>query len=540
MSQHLFAADWLADPSRRRPRPLRAGLSARPARARGRDRRDLGRAGDGLQRGHDRRAGAARADRAGGCAADLALARATAVAAADRLRLPRGDLPRPGLVQGALRGAFLVGFALWLGGAAAPAEASGGWRVGIPPGGARRRRPLRLQRPGARLARRDRWRSGRPLELVRRRPTRRRGRAARRCRPPAAGVVALVLARGARARPDHRLRRSVGTVSERAEADAAGPRPSWRRPRRRSAPDRAERPEFDNDLGNLFGQISPLEAFGVWPSGDFRVAPGDGAVPRHRLLPRGAARRDRPRDRRSPPRRAAGRPRSSPRSPPPRRSGSPRGSAARPYTAAKALMMVAPVAMLVSARGVLDPGFLARARPRSRRELGRAAARGGVRRRRRRSPSALALANAPVGPREYTPGVGELADRFAGRSVLLSSRRRARRRAARSSTAGSCARRARSRSCRTASGEPGDEAASPRHRVDCRGRSPAPASAGRRSGPRSWLRAAPREDREAADRRRQQRPSSWATRLESTAIRSLRRSRSTRRSRRPRGRSARS
>jgi hypothetical protein len=32
-------------------------------------------------------------------------------------------------------------------------------------------------------------------------------------------------------------------------------------------------------LGNLFGQISPLEALGIWPSGDFRVAPGDGAAP---------------------------------------------------------------------------------------------------------------------------------------------------------------------------------------------------------------------------------------------------------------------
>ncbi len=32
-------------------------------------------------------------------------------------------------------------------------------------------------------------------------------------------------------------------------------------------------------LGNLFGQVSPFEAFGIWPSGDFRLAPGDGAVP---------------------------------------------------------------------------------------------------------------------------------------------------------------------------------------------------------------------------------------------------------------------
>jgi hypothetical protein len=32
-------------------------------------------------------------------------------------------------------------------------------------------------------------------------------------------------------------------------------------------------------LGNLFNRISPAEALGIWPSGDFRVEPGDGAVP---------------------------------------------------------------------------------------------------------------------------------------------------------------------------------------------------------------------------------------------------------------------
>ena len=32
-------------------------------------------------------------------------------------------------------------------------------------------------------------------------------------------------------------------------------------------------------LGNLFGQLSPFEALGIWPSGDFRLAPGDGAAP---------------------------------------------------------------------------------------------------------------------------------------------------------------------------------------------------------------------------------------------------------------------
>lgn len=32
-------------------------------------------------------------------------------------------------------------------------------------------------------------------------------------------------------------------------------------------------------LGNLFDRISPLEALGIWPSGDFRVEPGEGAIP---------------------------------------------------------------------------------------------------------------------------------------------------------------------------------------------------------------------------------------------------------------------
>jgi hypothetical protein len=39
---------------------------------------------------------------------------------------------------------------------------------------------------------------------------------------------------------------------------------------------------FDPDgsgLGNLFNRLSPLEALGIWPSGDFRLEPGDGAVP---------------------------------------------------------------------------------------------------------------------------------------------------------------------------------------------------------------------------------------------------------------------
>lgn len=32
-------------------------------------------------------------------------------------------------------------------------------------------------------------------------------------------------------------------------------------------------------LGNLFDRLSPAEALGLWPSGDFRVEPGDGSIP---------------------------------------------------------------------------------------------------------------------------------------------------------------------------------------------------------------------------------------------------------------------
>jgi hypothetical protein len=32
-------------------------------------------------------------------------------------------------------------------------------------------------------------------------------------------------------------------------------------------------------LGNLFNRVSPFEALGIWPSGDFRLDPGDGGVP---------------------------------------------------------------------------------------------------------------------------------------------------------------------------------------------------------------------------------------------------------------------
>ncbi len=170
---------------------------------------------------------------------------------------------------------------------------------------------------------------------------------------------------------------------------------------------------FDNRLGNLFGDIPALEVFGVWPSGDFRVEAGDGAVPAPvfyvgALL--GAAalgfglRRALARD----------------------ETALLAALAASvviwlaallfstPYTTAKALQMVAPVLMLIALLGVLDGRFSPlRPRPGAGTALAAAfvlAAAGS---------SALALANAPVGPRHYTADIASLRGRVAGIPTLL-------------------------------------------------------------------------------------------------------------------------
>ena len=178
---------------------------------------------------------------------------------------------------------------------------------------------------------------------------------------------------------------------------------------------RSDTPEYDNDLGNLFGQISPLEAVGVWPSGDFRVAPGDGAIAAIAFyagallgaiaLCIGAAAAIRERETALLAALAA---------------AATIWVAARlgstPYTAAKALALVAPIAMLIAARGVMHPDFALGGGGRA--NLLRAAmaaafvGAAGL-------SSALALANAPVGPEHYTPGVRELSERFAGEPTLL-------------------------------------------------------------------------------------------------------------------------
>ncbi len=232
---------------------------------------------------------------------------------------------------------------------------------------------------------------------------------------------------------------SVGTVSE---ADRAGPGPTGgdllatrdpgaaREPGDGSLPatrapsvasltgdasGRGHKLEFDDDLGNLFGQISPLEALGIWPSGDFRVAPGDGGVPAAAFcfgallgalaLAVGVS--------------AAA------------RAGETALLAAlaaalaiwigarigsTPYTAAKALAILGAVAMLLSARGVLRPPD-AVARPLLPGRPGAVVAAAFVLA--ASASSALALAKAPVGPGEYEPGARQLSQRFAGRPTLV-------------------------------------------------------------------------------------------------------------------------
>jgi hypothetical protein len=157
-------------------------------------------------------------------------------------------------------------------------------------------------------------------------------------------------------------------------------------------------------LGNLFGQISPFEALGVWPSGDFRLTPGAGAVPalgyylgaafasilllyglflcwrrRETAILAGLA------------------------------AAALAYAAARvggtPYTAAKALEIGAPLAALAIVLPLLR-------RPVAWLYL---LAAGGC--------SLLALANAPVGPASYTPALTQLrTDVGEGPTLVLASR----------------------------------------------------------------------------------------------------------------------
>jgi hypothetical protein len=162
-------------------------------------------------------------------------------------------------------------------------------------------------------------------------------------------------------------------------------------------------------LGNLFGQISPFTALGIWFSGDFRVAAGDGAVPALAyylgaafatvLLIAGLLRCVRGRE-----------------------AAIFAGVlavggvylAARvggtPYTAAKALEVAAPILTLA----ILTPsatGRLSRSVPQEGALAVYLVLAGGC--------SLLAFANAPVGPTFYTPALAELRPALTSGSTLV-------------------------------------------------------------------------------------------------------------------------
>jgi hypothetical protein len=257
-------------------------------------------------------------------------------------------------------------------------------------------------------------------ELVRaRRDHARIGPVARNAAAPAALAV-IVLAVGA-APEAGRMVEFRGTAVDVARAESpderdAGTAGAPAQGRRNASgggdPPESERVRFDNELGNLFNEISPLEALGVWPTGDFRLDPGAGAAPAIVFYACGALgllalgvglvrwlRRG--------------------------ETAVPAALAAAvavyvaayvastPYTAAKAVLMIAPLATLIPVRELLVPGFHLAGTVPGRRRIPRPALSllalafvigAGF-------SSVLALANAPVGPREYSSALAEFRSR---------------------------------------------------------------------------------------------------------------------------------
>lgn len=421
MSQHLFAASWLSDPVGSAPGLFEQGYPLGP------------------------HALAVAAHELGGdltvsfSGVTIALPALAALTALSGLRdwpvwratiaatLPAlAYLVASWLAQGAFKELFeitlLFGFALWLG---ERRSAAGGGPLVVAPAAVLAAATLyAYSSPGlawiaATLAA---WGL---FELVRRRGE---GRAALRGAAPilAAGIaITLLLALPELDRITD-FGGSVGTVSESSPSVAA---PTGGELLAARDPDAAgglgagreghdEKLHFDDDFGNLFGQISPLEALGVWPSGDFRVAPGDGGVPAvvfylGALLGALAL--------------AVGVSTSV-------RCGETALLAAlaaalaiwiaarvgsTPYTAAKALAVLGAVVMLVAARGVLRPPAATSRSAASPLSGPLAAAVAGAFVLAAAVSSALALAKAPVGPNEYSPGARQLSQRYAGRPTLI-------------------------------------------------------------------------------------------------------------------------
>jgi hypothetical protein len=416
MSQHLFAASWLADPEGLSPSLVRNGYPLGPhalAVAGAEVTGELTIAFTAVTIAVP----AIVAIAAGAVLGSLSRIRALAVAILAALAYLAATYLAQGAFKELYEAAFLVGFALLLRDLTrvpdragrgllallAPAViAAGALYVYSWPG---------LAWPGLALVL---WGAA---ELTRRRDR----RAAPTAAAPAVLAAAVLLAAAAAPELDRitKFGTSVDAVTERAQRPASGAAGGGTAGEGRGAEDGSRRPArlpvYDNDLGNLFGQVNPASVFGIWPSGDFRVEPGDGSVPAPAFwlgallgalaLALGVV--------------AAAR----------------RGETAilaalaaaaaiwlaarvgsTPYTAAKALLMAASPVMLIAAWGALEPAAPMPLRARFPRPV---AAFGVTFAVAAALSSALVLVNAPVGPDDYTPGVRKLSNRFAGEPTLL-------------------------------------------------------------------------------------------------------------------------
>jgi hypothetical protein len=419
MSQHLFAADWLADPSGPAPGLVEQGYPLGPhglavAAA------ELGNLVHGF-------GGMTIAVPVVAALCSLVVLRELpplrrAIAAA-LVALPYvvASYLAQGQFKELLEGFFLLGFALCL------HQLAAGWAAGGPP----RMRYLAAV-PLAAIALGSLYSYSAPglawlaaagalfalAELVRRRRKVAPAALARRALLPLA-VALVVLVAGA-APELGRIIDFQGNAAKVARSGEDGDRQFDRRAepaRGGEAGGGADaRERHNDDLGNLFNEIPPLEALGVWPSGDFRVDPGDGAAPAiafylgsllgalalllalSRWLRRGET------------------------AVPAALVGAIAIYAAAwafstPYAAAKAIMMIAPLAMLITVRELLDPAVLAAA-VRSRGAIAVAAVAGAFVVAAGAS-SVLALGNAPVGPDSYSPGLARMRSAFEGQPTLV-------------------------------------------------------------------------------------------------------------------------
>jgi hypothetical protein len=419
MSQHLFAADWLADPSGPAPGLVEQGYPLGPhglavAAA------ELGNLVHGF-------GGMTIAVPVLAALCSLVVLRELpplrrAIAAA-LVALPYvvASYLAQGQFKELLEGFFLLGFALCL------HQLAAGWAAGGPP----RMRYLAAV-PLAAIALGSLYSYSAPglawlaaagalfalAELVRRRRKVAPAALVRRALLPLA-VALVVLVAGA-APELGRIIDFQGNAAKVARSGEDGDRQFDRRAepaRGGEAGGGADaRERHNDDLGNLFNEIPPLEALGVWPSGDFRVDPGDGAAPAiafylgsllgalalllalRRWLRRGET------------------------AVPAALVGAIAIYAAAwafstPYAAAKAIMMIAPLAMLITVRELLDTAVLAAA-VRSHGAIAVAAVAGAFVVAAGAS-SVLALGNAPVGPDSYSPGLARMRSAFEGQPTLV-------------------------------------------------------------------------------------------------------------------------